>query len=328
MYEKSLLCDPIPEHIHSFVRCEEAHLSRDYFIHDAAGKRHVSEIELPLAVGGKDRRGIVLPGAADDQLFAYIALSDGHAYIQPAGENEVIFHNNERLNTSAWLKSGDRVQVGQSMLSWEVQGDKVLVDVLQQDDIHQPRPPVQPPPQLQASRNDELPVHDEKPGYSDGRKRKRSIIILVSVLLLAAFYLLMTVSVVIKVEPEPQTLEMRGFPPPVHLWGTRLVLPGIYSISATLKGYETLQEEVEISRGSTANLKYTLTELPGLLSLNVVPSVTMHVYVDNTEVHFDKKGKIEVARGTHQLRIETERYQAFETEIEIKGLQRRTVAGG
>ena len=64
-------------------------MSRDYFIHDAGGKRHVSEIELPLAVGGKDRRGLVLPGAADEQLFAFVALSDGHAYIQPASENEV-----------------------------------------------------------------------------------------------------------------------------------------------------------------------------------------------------------------------------------------------
>jgi len=294
-------------------------LSRDYFIHDAGGKRHISEIELPLAVGGKDRRGLVLPGAADEQLFAFIALSDGHAYIQPASENESIFHNNERLTASAWLKSGDRIQIGEAMVSWEVQGDKVLIDVLQQPDIHQPQPPMQPPPGQPASRNDELPVHAEKPDHNDGSRRKRYFIVFVSVLLLAAIYLLMTISVVIKVEPTPETLEMNGFPPPLHLWGTRLALPGTYSISASLHGYKPLQEEVEIRQGGIANLGYALEELPGLIDIKTIPDVTRRVFVDNAEVTLNMAGKAEVTRGTHQLRIETERYQVFETEIEVRG---------
>jgi len=297
-------------------------LSRDYFIHDAGGKRHVSEIELPLAVGGIARRGIILPGAADDHLFAFIALSDGHAYIQPASENEVIFHNNERLTTSAWLKSGDRVQIGESIVSWEVQGDKVLIDVLQQPDIHQPKPPLQPPPGQAASPNDELPVHTEKAGHGDGSKRRRYFIIFVSVLLLAAVYLLMTTSVVIKVEPEPATLKMNGFPPPLHLWATRLVLPGQYSITATLPGYSPLQEEIEVERGGTTSLSYVLIELPGLLSINTTPNATFKLYVDNVENILNQDGKAELARGNHRLRIETERYQVFETEIEVEGYNR------
>ena len=294
-------------------------MSRDYFIPDAGGKRHISEIELPLAVGGKDRRGLVLPGAADEQLFAFIALSDGHAYIQPASENESIFHNNERLTASAWLKSGDRIQIGEAIVSWVVQGDKVLIDVLQQPDIHQPQPPMQPPPGQPASRNDELPVHAENPDHSDGSRRKRYFIVFVSVLLLAAIYLLMSISVVIKVEPTPETLEMNGFPPPLHLWGTRLALPGRYSISASLHGYKPLQEEVEIRRGGIAKLGYALEELPGLIDIKTIPDVTRRVFVDNAEVTLNMAGKAEVTRGTHQLRIETERYQVFETEIEVRG---------
>ncbi|MCK5360824.1 MAG: PEGA domain-containing protein, partial [Gammaproteobacteria bacterium] len=294
-------------------------MSRDYFIHDAGGKRHVSEIELPLAVGGKDRRGLILPGAAADQLFAFIALSDGHAYIQPAGENEIIFHNNERLTASAWLKSGDRVVIGDVMVSWEVQGDKVLIDVLHQPDIHQPQPPVQAPPGQPAARNDELPVHAEKLDHSDGGKRRKYLIAFVSILLLAATYLLLTISVVIKVEPTPDTLAMNGFPPPLNLWSTRLALPGTYSITASLPGYAALQEEVEIRRGGSANLSYLLVELPGLVSIKAIPNVPMHVFVDNVEVLLNKEGKAELTRGTHQIRIETERYLVVETEIEVKG---------
>ena len=104
-------------------------MKREYFIYDADGQRTLSALELPIRIGGKKYDGIVIPGIADDQLVAIIALADGHAFIQPAKSTSIIFHNDERLADSAWLKSGDRVQVVDSMISWEVQGDRVLISV-------------------------------------------------------------------------------------------------------------------------------------------------------------------------------------------------------
>jgi hypothetical protein len=59
-------------------------LSRYYFIDDARGQRRLNESELPLQVGGKTLGGIVIPDVGDEELLAFIAISDGHAYIQPA----------------------------------------------------------------------------------------------------------------------------------------------------------------------------------------------------------------------------------------------------
>lgn len=96
-------------------------MKRDYFLYDAAGQVKLDELELPVRVGGIKFCGIVIPNIEDDQLIATIALADGHAYIQPAESAPAVFHNDERLSDSVWLKSGDRVQVADSILSWDIQ---------------------------------------------------------------------------------------------------------------------------------------------------------------------------------------------------------------
>ena len=182
-------------------------------------------------------------------------------FSQPA-KTRSIFHNNERLTASAWLKSGDRIQIGEAMVSWEVQGDKVLIDVLQQPDIHQPQPPMQPPPGQPASRNDELPVHAEKPDHSDGSRRKRYFIVFVSVLLLAAIYLLMTISVVIKVEPTPETLEMSGFPTAIALVGYSSGTAGyLFHFGFSARDINRFKRRLKSGSGGVANLGYALEEL-------------------------------------------------------------------
>ena len=140
-------------------------MSRYYFIDDARGQRRLNETELPLHVGGKTLGGIVIPHAGDEELLAFIAISDGHAYIQPAEDNHNLFHNNELLTDSAWLKSGDRVQIGESILSWEVKGDKVLIEVQRQSSIHRPRPPQQAPPEPARPNHNELPVTNDETGH-------------------------------------------------------------------------------------------------------------------------------------------------------------------
>ena len=294
-------------------------MSRVYYIHDALGKRRVNEMELPLRIGGKHQHGIVIPDVEEDKLFAHIAISDGHAYIQPAGDDGTVFHNNERLTTSAWLKSGDQVQIEDALLSWEVQGDKVLIDVLRQSDTHDARPPKHPPPGLPPSGNNDMPVHADEADHASSKRLRRFVAVFVSILLLAAAYLLIATPVTIKIDPEAALVDMKGFPPPLHFWESSLVLPGRYTVEASHPGYKALSEEVEIVIDGTTSLSYTMTELPGLLMTNVTPDVVVQLYVDDTETALTEEGRAELARGKHQLRIETERYLDHEQQIDIQG---------
>jgi formylglycine-generating enzyme required for sulfatase activity len=299
-------------------------LSRDYFIRDAQGQRRVGELELPLRIGGPHQGGIVVPGVGADELFAFIALADGHAYIQPASDDGALFLNDERLKDSAWLKSGDRMQIADALLSWQVQGDKVLIHVLDKSEVHVPQPPLQAPPGRQQKHSDGLPVHaEDSVPHGDGRRWRRIIAVLIGLLLLAVFYLLAATPVAVKVNPEPAHLVMDGFPPPLHLWGSRLVLPGRYRVQASLPGYVALNEEVDISMGGTTTLEYTLLEQPGLLKVSTRPEVATQVYIDDVAVSPDGDGSIPAPRGQHRLRVTTQRYLDHEQEIDIQGFGAR-----
>ena len=95
-------------------------MSRVYIINDEHGERRFGEQDLPLRVGGAEQGGIVLPGLPAAAVVAHIGLDKGHAFIQPAQTDAALFHNHEHLTASKWLKSGDRVEVGEAVIHWIV----------------------------------------------------------------------------------------------------------------------------------------------------------------------------------------------------------------
>ena len=295
-------------------------MSRDYFINDALGKRHVAEITLPLNIGGKRLGGIVLPGAPPEQLFGYLAISEGHVYLQPASDEFAVYLNDEQLSDSAWLKSGDRIQIEDAQISWTVKGDKVLIEVLKQASDQSLRPPQQAPPDKPRVNSNDLPVRARETSIKPTRKRARAYgYIAVGLLLLAAIYLMIATPVVIILQPAAQTVNMKGFPPPLHLWGSRLALPGRYTIEADQPGYAPLREIVDISMGNTTTLSYKLSELPGQLEIRTEPVTRFKLQVDGVDTEVNESGHAEITRGSHRLSIVTPRYLPYEQPIEIKG---------
>lgn len=295
-------------------------MSREYFIHDALGQRRIGEMELPLQIGGKALGGIVLPGVPEEHLSAYLALSEGHVYLQPVDSGPIIFLNDERLASSAWLKSGDRIQIDRALLNWTIKGDKVFIDVIQQPDKQHFQPPSQPPEDEPNSADNDMPVRSEEKAVKHNSTHTRVYIFsVVGLLLLAAIYLLVATPVVIQLEPAAQTLKMKGFPPPLHLWGSRLTLPGRYTIEAYQPGYAPFSEQVDIHMDGTTTLNFTLTELPGQLQVSSNPVTEFKLLIDEAEPGFDKNGRAQISRGPHQLRVLTERHLPHEQQIEILG---------
>jgi formylglycine-generating enzyme required for sulfatase activity len=292
-------------------------LSREYFIYDGDRQRQLSALELPIRIGGKKYGGIVIPGVADDRLFAVIALSDGHAYIQPAKSAPVIFHNDERLFDSAWLKSGDRVQIVDSVISWEIQGDRVLISVqpCQMDD-HQLRPPKQAPI---ATKGDSLPVSDNAPVGNDKKPVRRSVVVLVSVLALVAIYILMATSVTIRAEPDTAVVSLKGFPPVISVGNSYLAFPGGYHLSISAPGYVPKLTELDINMGAALNLAYVLAELPGVIRIKTEQPAVLKLIVDGIETATNANGGYEIARGTHTLQVQSKRYLPLQLDIEVDG---------
>ena len=108
-----------------------AHLNRLYVIRDTGGERRVGDDALPLEIGGAGA-DVVVPTRPVGEVTAYVALSDGHPYVQPASGDTAgddLFLNHERLTGSAWLKSGDTIELDEQVINWTVSGDQVFIDV-------------------------------------------------------------------------------------------------------------------------------------------------------------------------------------------------------
>jgi formylglycine-generating enzyme required for sulfatase activity len=291
-------------------------LSRVYFIHDAHGERQLREQDLPLAIGGVEQGGIVLPGIPAADIVAYIGLDAGHAFIQPVTAEGQLFHNHEHLVASKWLKSGDVVESGESVILWSVQGDQVHISVQARAAAPLLVPPVTPPP----LNNHTLPEVPPAPAPASGQRTRRRLALGVFVLLLLAVaFVLLATPVSVQITPEPEHQSLEGFPPAVSVAGRQLVLPGRYTVTAQRAGYHPLQQTIEVPAGGFQVYALQLEELPGRVSIELQPDVPFRLFVNETQVVTDA-GKIAgIPGGTFQLRIETDRYLPVEETLVVAG---------
>jgi formylglycine-generating enzyme required for sulfatase activity len=291
-------------------------LSRVYFIHDAQGERQLGEQEMPLPVGGAQHGGIVVPGLSDGEVVAYIGLAEGHAFIQPAETATQLFHNHEHMSASRWLKSGDLVEVGGSLIYWNVQGDQVEIRVRPRVASPVLEPPASPPPMNSRA----LPEVPQAPTPVRGRRFVRPLLLAMFVLLLSAVaFVLLATPVSVRITPEPQRQSLEGFPPPVPFGGRQLVLPGRYTVAAESPGYYPLQEAVEVPSAGFQLLEFQLEELPGQVSIELQPDVAFKLFVNDVALPVDAGRPAEIGAGAQRLRIETERYLPMEATLNVLG---------
>ena len=294
-------------------------MSRLYLVSDAQGERSFSEVDLPLRVGGAQHGDVVLPDASADAVAAYIAVADGHAYIQPADDASQLFHNHERLTESRWLKSGDRLQLDDALLDWRVQGDQVFITVRHRTDSVQPSPPQDPVPPPAAPA---LTAQGAQPSAQPRRHKglRRAALAAFLLLVLAAAFVLIATPVGLRVTPAAAQLALRGFPPPLRLGERWLALPGSYTVTAAYAGYRPLQQRIDIPLGGFTEFDFQLQALPGRVGIAVDPDVPFDLFVDDVRQETDSAGVALIERGQHRVRIETARYLSETRDVDIIGL--------
>jgi formylglycine-generating enzyme required for sulfatase activity len=319
-------------------------LKRVYFVDKVAGTQRLGGSDFPLSIGGAGA-DIALEDAPEGAVLAHIALSSGHAYVQPANEAVELFHNHEYTTASAWLKSGDRIELGESVLDWVVKGDQVFIRVRGSADEPDLQPPSMPPPD-NGDAGEEKTDHED---VSEGaprprtitdenehdtriipiataampparRRRLRALVFSVFVLLsLAALFVLLATPVSVTIMPEPDSQSVSGFPPPVSFGRRMLVIPGNFTVRANHPGYQPLEREFEVLAGGFQSFSFEMEELPGQIKITTDPSVPIRVLVGEIEAEIDADNIVSVQRGSRQLRIETERYLTETVDFEVAG---------
>ena len=293
-------------------------MKRSYYIIDANGERRAREDDFPLRVGGSMQAGLVLPDVHSQALFAVIAFAEGHAYLQPVDDSGQVYLNDEKLSASAWLKSGDRIEIDNTVISWAVQGEKVFIRVSLMEQAVQPSPPESPVPAVDKPAR-ELPVTEVPVAKRSGKRLRNTLLITFSVLVVVMGFLLFSVPLDIRISPEPDAIDVDGFPPPFTFSQRQLFLPGRYRLLASKKGYQPLDEMIEVGYGEGSIIEFSLLELPGQLQFMPEPDVPIHLFVDGEPYRFSGPGMAEITRGVHQLRIETQRYLPVEQSFTVSG---------
>ena len=186
------------------------------------------------------------------------------------------------------------------------------------------------------------PVDFRRPSRPPRRDR-RSIgrFLVYGVLLLAAgglgvagWFVLTARQVQLTFEPTPDRVELDGSPFQFQIQDRHLLRNGTYTVHAFLEGYAPLESSIEVSGTGSNTFHFALEELPGRIAFECIgadaPDEALDdvtILVDAAPVGVTPLADVDVERGTRVVRVERDRYQPLETEIDVAGFgERQTFA--
>ncbi len=278
--------------------------------------------DLPIVIGSAPKAHIKLPESAPE--ISYIGEAEGHVFIQPGGKNEPpIFHNDYQLSQSAWLKSNDTIQSGDSCITYKMVGDKMLFTVatVENQELSQTlRPPKGPPPsKTERSRTIPVQVTESTASMRSVKLLKGGIAVTFLLLGFAVLFVLLARPLEIYINPAPEKITVSGFPPAIKIGSRYLCLPGTYSITAEKTGYFLLEHNLLMSKKADNIFTATFEKLPGILNLQVHPGEGIAVYSKERLIGTTPPNTMEISPGRHTLTLHKKRYKSITTEIEIAG---------
>jgi formylglycine-generating enzyme required for sulfatase activity len=292
-------------------------------IRDASGEREVDAGAFPLAVGGGGA-AIAIPGSAHGPALAWVGMSEGHAFVQPAPGGPPLVHNGTRITRSTWLCDGDCFEVAGAALRVSLERGRLGLAVetaTRHDDDLAIRPPAAPPPGSVSAATAPAPVRATRP-QRRSRATRAVLWATFGVLVLTAVYVFTATPVAVQLTPEPTRFELRGPFPAVAVGGRRLVIPGTYSLEADLAGHHPLRETIEVPRAQRLDLAFALRRLPGRVFFELEPADGVEVTVDGQRAGVTPLAPLVLEAGVHGFELERPRYRPLSMEVEVEGLGR------
>jgi formylglycine-generating enzyme required for sulfatase activity len=297
-------------------------LSRFFEIYIEGELHRYQEDDLPLVIGTDQDAHVPLP--AGRSVAATIRLhKGGYLFLQEETGLDVVFHNNQLVRGSVWIKSGDITRIADWNLQFQISGDRVEIILAEQTG---------PAAQNGAQAAEQLPLRQNKLSTDvalprvEGMQRKKSLYMIRNItagsafllLLLVAVFVLTARSIEITVAPEPDTMELHGTVPVFQLDKHFLGIAGTYTLEASKAGYQDLRTEVTVNKSGSSRHAFSMEKLPGLLEVSSTPP--------GAEVSLDGKGlgqapftDLTVSSGKYTLRCVLDRYRTWQQEIVIQG---------
>ncbi len=294
-------------------------MSRYFEIIQQGSTSHPEKQKLPLVIGGSQDAHIRLSGI--DRHVCYIGEDHGHLFLQPVADDVEIFHNNERITASVWIKSGDTTRINHQVIQYRISGDLVTISVHEADtetsSVYEPQAP--------AAMSGDIPPSRPLPRVSPAHMAKRTTpqwakiaLPLIGLLTVAAALLVASLSFEVHITPKPDSISFSMFPPVVEIGGRYLCLPGRYHLHAEKRGYQPLDRHIDVSKDQTS-FSFTMKLLPGLADFTTLPQDGAQIKVDGLSLGTSPLRDIEIEAGPHTVQVSLDQYRTVNQKITIQG---------
>ena len=178
------------------------------------------------------------------------------------------------------------------------------------------------------------PSHHTPPPRPSRRRMIAGLVAagLTAVLLCGVWFVFTARQLHLDIQPEPDRVAVRGGLLAPRVKGYYLLRPGTYQVTALKDGYVPLETSVTVADQDRQTLNLVMEKLPGRLFITThivdqpdAPIAEARILIDQQAVGESPLQDLEVAAGSHAIRIETPLYRTLETTITVEGLGRKQV---
>jgi formylglycine-generating enzyme required for sulfatase activity len=299
-------------------------------IRDSRGERSLQKHDFPIFIGGGPAAGIRIAGLAEHEEVAHIGLSEERPTVQAAQMGVPVWYNGERLEGSASLHHGDRLQIGPSEILFRVEDDGIVFQVTEPGDASKTIPPVPgspPDSPIEIEPVTFQPTYQQpKPKFPFRWLAWLILIVIFSILSASAWFVFTARQVEIRIEPEPDRITISGGIIAPKLGAYYLLRTGEYTLMAFKRCYEPLRQSIVVADERSQTLNVAMVKLPGKVSFRVhqeeEPSVLIEgagVHVDGEEVGTTPIEELKLNPGRRNVEIFAKNYQDLKTHMDVEG---------
>ena len=157
-----------------------------------------------------------------------------------------------------------------------------------------------------------------------------ALVVVLILLCASAWYVFTARQVIIRVNPEPDHIAIRGGIAALKFGGHYLLQPGSYRLRAERQCFQLLEEDLTVTGDKRQELAFTMEKQPGLVSFKAhrsdQPSVSLagaEIWVDGRQIGQTPGADLEVKAGRRSLVVRADKYQEAKTEMDVEGCLRR-----
>ena len=289
-------------------------------ITDTRGPRFFTHADFPLSVGSHPGAEIHVSSPIQLKSAASLFIIVNRVYIEPQSRKVKILINDDAVEGQKEIQHDDILQIEDSTFHCEHIGDTLSISlyddqahvVLNEEDIVEHGEVIEP-----------ISIPQVTTESSASKKIVRIVslttFLLLSLLGLILVYIFTAKSLLIEIEPKPDSIALSGKIWPVHVQGRYLVQPGKYHLEVTKDGYHPLVKEIKVTKSQSQIQSYTLKKKPGFLFISSNPENGVEILIDGKRLGTTPMEEFELNAGSYSLQAFANRYQEFSTQIVIEG---------